>query len=418
MSLYQIKNQLSETAIFKILSKAFTLMILFTLFSFSLYSTSKEEKILYGYFDNEGTRPIKMFLVGETVSIEKASTIEIDLKKDNSQLEYDTRPDTVSVKILHNPGVRVGQTLYLLEKHPDHDFYKDGNIVGEIKVLSIYKTTFYGEQLRGEGHLKQVENKNMIMAVGMPTNARDLHEAVVAKKQGDYYQAKDDLASAIQYYKKAIKQDGDAPEPHAALARLHEKKGEGLLNAAYEYKIAWKNRDKFLDKHDELTFLINYASFLITKYKTESRDSKPNLSDLDLSIQSARESFRISPKNYNAIIAILESNFLKYLALTSKEKNPELRKNQDILEGALEDLFKEALNQKSEDYKLHTLGTYFYLEKWNRLGGESTQAEVSELSHIKERIEFHSKKYLVYRPKNSKPDRIILQALEKVKSER
>jgi tetratricopeptide (TPR) repeat protein len=396
------------------------LLISFIPFLF-IYAGGKEEKIVYGFFDNEGTRPIKMFLIGETISIEKASTIEIDIKKDTSLLEVDTRPDTVTIKLLSNPGVRVGQTLYLLEKHPDHDFYKDGNIVAEIKVLSIYKTSFYGEQVRGEGHLRMIE-KNL--SVGMPINSQALHEAVVTKKQGDYYVAKNDLSSAIQYYKKAIKLDGDAPEPHAALGKIHEKKGEGFISASYEYNLAWKNREKFNDGEDQLNFLTSYCSFLIKKYKFDSSNSKPSEKDLILSIETSKEILRSTPKNFEGSKCMAEGYFLQYLSLVSINDTSDVkikidnRKRIEVLDSNTQEYLDRAIKIKPHDYRIHSLAVYFYMEKLNTIAGANSNSDLTEITNLKEKIESHANSYFTYRPKNLKPDKnykAIRFALERAK---
>ena len=80
----------------------FTVLILFfLLFPVStIFSEKKDNKFVYGFFDEEGNRFVKMIVIGETVSIEKASTVELDIKDDKSLLDFDTRPDIVIVKVL------------------------------------------------------------------------------------------------------------------------------------------------------------------------------------------------------------------------------------------------------------------------------------------------------------------------------
>ena len=121
------------------MKKLTILLILFV--SYSVFSVSREDKIVYAFRDTGTGNYSKMIVIGETVSIDKASMIDDNTKidKDLMQIGVDLRPDMLTVKVLHNPGIRVGQTLYLIEKNPDHISYKDGNVVGQIKVVSIFK---------------------------------------------------------------------------------------------------------------------------------------------------------------------------------------------------------------------------------------------------------------------------------------
>ena len=127
------------------------ILLLSLICSNSVFSVSKEDKIVYAFRDTGSGNYSKMVVIGETVSIDKASMIdEKKIDKDLMEIGVDLRPDMLTVKVLHNPGIRVGQTLYLIEKNPDHISYKDGNIVGQIKVISIFTTSFFGQQLRGD----------------------------------------------------------------------------------------------------------------------------------------------------------------------------------------------------------------------------------------------------------------------------
>jgi len=111
-------------------------IFLFLFITLSLYPVSREDKIVYAFRDTGSGNYSKMVIIGETVSIDKASMMDGNNKidRDLMQIGVDLRPDTLTVKVLYNPGIRVGQTLYLIEKNPDHISYKDGNIVGQVKL--------------------------------------------------------------------------------------------------------------------------------------------------------------------------------------------------------------------------------------------------------------------------------------------
>lgn len=375
----------------------------------------KEDKYLYGFFDDEGNRYIKMLLVGETISVEKASTFELDKKKDLSLWEVDTRPDTVTIKVLNNPGIRPGQILYLLEKHPDNDSYKDGNIVGEVKVLSIFNTTFFGEQIRGEGHLRLIGNK--IMVVGLPLSSQNILGSRISKKQGDYFHYKGDTAMAVKQYKQAIKLDPNSPEAHYSIAKLHQDRGEGYISAAYEYSLAYKSKDKFLDDKERFDFLVDYANFLVYKYKLESEKLKVNSEDLDKSIQVAHEARKMWKSDFRLNFVLVEAYFLKYLLFRTKEKNPEIRKQQEELEEKVLDYLKQALEIRSQHSKIHEIAVFFYYEKLKDIHlANMTQSEMMEVKSIRDKLLEHVKLYKIYRNKNKKVNKEVLKAEQYARS--
>jgi tetratricopeptide (TPR) repeat protein len=384
------------------------------LFFNTLHSEKREDKIVYGFFDNEGTRYVKMIIIGETVALEKADTLELDIKNDKSLLEFDTRPDTVTVKILNNPGIRVGQTLFLLEKHHDHDFFKDGNIVAEIKVTSVYNTTFFGQQLRGEGHLRMIEN---IMTVAMPITGEEITESIITKKQGDYFVKKGDLASAIQYYKKSIKSDPNTPEPHFALAKLHESTGTEMISAAYEYKLANKYKDKFADAEEKSEFYIRYSSFLISKHKREAFKKQTNYDDLKQAISLSSEFQKSKPKVFSNLLNLTEANLMLYLLHKGKDNNSNDRDLIEEFEQKTEKALTASIELNPQSYKIHTFAVYFYLEKLKNLPLKTlTSNQAVEAKDFIQKIEDHSRQYMVYKPKNKKPDLAIMKAKEFIKS--
>jgi tetratricopeptide (TPR) repeat protein len=337
------------------------------------------------------------------------------MKDDKSLLDFDTRPDTVIVKIHNNPGIRPGQTLYLLEKHPDHDFYKDGNIVGQIKVISVFNTSFFGQQLRGEGHLRMIEENTMTVA--MPLTNEGLREARIIKKQADYYVNKGDIPSAIQYYKKSIQIDGNSPEPHYGLAKIHDLKSEDYISAAYEYSQTYKRRDKFVEEQEKYDFMIKYARFLINKHKMEFSNSLLKKTDLELAGLVAKENYRIEPSHFENLLNLSEISFLNYILFRSKENNLENRKKVEEYDNLCSGYINLALEKKMQDSRIQSLATFYYFEKLKDIPAKNlTTSQANEAKDLVEKIENHAKFYMIYRPKGKKPEPAVLQALEYTKS--
>jgi tetratricopeptide (TPR) repeat protein len=401
----------------KMKPKSISLLFLFSLLisMSSVLAEKKDNKFVYGFFDEEGNRFIKMIVIGETVSIEKASTVELDMKDDKSLLDFDTRPDIVIVKVLNNPGIREGQTLYLLEKHPDHDFYKDGNIVGQIKVISVFNTSFFGQQLRGEGHLRMIEDN--VMTVAMPLTTEGLKEAKIFKKQADYFVQKGDGASAIQYYKKSIQLDANSPEPHFGLAKYHESKADDYISAGYEYSQTYKKREKFFLDQEKFDFLVRYSRFLINKHKVEYSKNIGKKIDLDLGFEVAKEAYKMAENHFENLYNLTEISFLNYVYYRSAESNLDNRKKVEDFDSKTFKYLNQALEKKIQDSRIQSMAVYYYYEKLKDIPLKNlTPSQVQEAKSYVESIENHSKMYMLYKSKGKKVDPAILQALEYTKS--
>ncbi len=397
--------------------KSVSLLFLFSLLISvtSVLAEKKDNKFVYGFFDEEGNRFIKMIVIGETVSVEKASTVELDMKDDKSLLDFDTRPDIVIVKVLNNPGIREGQTLYLLEKHPDHDFYKDGNIVGQIKVISVFNTSFFGQQLRGEGHLRMIEDN--VMTVAMPLTTEGLKEAKIFKKQADYFVQKGDGASAIQYYKKSIQLDANSPEPHFGLAKYHESKADDYISAGYEYSQTYKKREKFFLQQEKFDFLVRYGRFLINKHKIEYSKNLGKKVDLDLGMEVAKEAYKMAENHFENLYNLTEISFLNYVYYRSSENNMDNRKKVEEFDAKTSKYLTQALEKKLQDYRIQSMAVYYFYEKLKDIPLKNlTPSQVQEAKGYVESLENHSKFYMLYKPKGKKVDPAILQAMDYTKS--
>ena len=366
----------------------------------------------------------KMKYIGETVSIDKVNMLDTTQKidKDLMEIGVDLRMDTLTVKVLHNPGIRVGQTLYLIEKNPDHISFKDGNIVGQIKVASIFETSFFGKQIRGEGYLRLIENK--IMAVAMPIESESLDEALVLKKQGDYFITKGDTASAISYYKKSIQKDSQYPESHYALAKLHSNSGEGYLSAGFEYKIAWQNRNKFQDQEDKFQLHIDYMKFLIRKYEIESFKNNHPIQDLKTCISIGSEALKLSNKTMEIYYSLSYANFLllvKTSGLTigtneiDAKQILENRKDKENFLSESEKNLEKAISITPQNYKVQMLAVLVYFEILKDLSNRNSKSKVSLSKELKSKIENHGRLYKTYKPKNKKFDKRISDILDVAK---
>ncbi len=333
-----------------------------------MFSQTSEERLAFAFKSQDSLDPLRMIIVGEVIGIEKASFFEVD--KVSAELDVDTRPDTVTVKVPSPKGLRVGQTLYLLEKNPDHKTYRDGNIVGMVTVKSVFQTTFFGWQVRGEGYLRLIEDRPVTAARLLDTTKYE--EAFIAKKQADHFVAKGKLEEAIRLYKRAISMDPGHPDIHFALGKVHWQDGEGYVSAAYEFSQAWKNRERFSNAQEKLLFYLEYMRFLIYQFKTEGKE---NPKSLELLPQIAKEARTLNPKNYEAWLYSFESAYLQFVRANALASGMDARKNKDEWSEKAEEALAKSLSLRKSDYYLHKLACEYYNLKWKETRGSQKEKD-------------------------------------------
>ncbi len=344
--------------------------ILFLLFQiFPLVAQTTEERTTFAFRSIGSREPVRMIIVGEIVSIDKVSVFEVD--RMSQELGVDTRMDTVTIKVSDPKGIRVGQTLYILEKDPDHKTYRDGNIVGEVTVKSVFQTTFFGWQVRGEGYLRLIEDRPMTAARAIETAKFD--EAILSKKKGDYFLAKGKPEEAIRNYKTSISLDPNYPDAHYALGKVHWQDGEGYVSSAREYSIAWKNRERFSTKEENLLFYLDYMRFLLFLHKTEGGDSSKHLDTL---ASVVKESKKLAPKNFENHLYSAEMSILQMQRMTPA--TPEERKQYEDWSEKAEEALDRANRIRSADFYLQKLACEFYNLKWKEMRNTPKERDYRE----------------------------------------
>ncbi len=334
-----------------------------------MVAQTTEERTTFAFRSIGSREPVRMIIVGEIVSIDKVSVFEVD--RMSQELGVDTRMDTVTIKVSDPKGIRVGQTLYILEKDPDHKTYRDGNIVGEVTVKSVFQTTFFGWQVRGEGYLRLIEDRPMTAARAIETAKFD--EAILSKKKGDYFLAKGKPEEAIRNYKTSISLDPNYPDAHYALGKVHWQDGEGYVSSAREYSIAWKNRERFSTKEENLLFYLDYMRFLLFLHKTEGGDSSKHLDTL---ASVVKESKKLAPKNFENHLYSAEMSILQMQRMTPA--TPEERKHYEDWSEKAEEALDRANRIRSADFYLQKLACEFYNLKWKEMRNTPKEREYRE----------------------------------------
>lgn len=371
------------------------IILLFCLFYCRIFADNSGGELIFAFKDHDRIQAQRMILVGEIVSIEKAHTIEAPIETD---LNLDTRPDNVVVKVLNPTGVRVGQTLYLIEKDPNHKKFRNGSIVGQITVRSIFDTTFFGKQLRGEGYTRMIEDRHIIVARLIET--KDTEKAIALKKKGDAHYYRNEIPEAMKLYREAIATDAKLADAHYALAKVYKKEPNGEFTMFGEYARAWEHRENFSELRERIQF---YHDYMEAIYQL-GNNIKPLL------LKRLKEILN----NYNQLVGStyeyeLYSAYFHYREFLNAVKNYE--KQSYHLEKAKEHL-KNTKKYPQETLMYHELAiliTHEDLENWT-FGRPITDKVQAAIQTIRQ----HGRRYLLINPPGRPIPIDIIQILERI----
>ncbi len=249
----------------------------------------EQPELIYAFRNYTRPEPIRMLLVGEIRSKVKVARAQ-DVK--SPYLGYDTRHDQVTVKVVNRTGLKVGQKLYVIDKNPYHQRYRNGLISGEIEVQSIFYHPFFGWVLTGTGILLRVREG---MFVARTLDTEKLERAFERKKRGDFHLSRGEREQAVASYHAALEADRSLPEAHAALGSIYlsdarRRRRETPVRALAEFDQAWKSRTNFRYDSDRLRFLLAYLEAL--RYARETTPAQGRLARLDAHLGRSREAAR------------------------------------------------------------------------------------------------------------------------------
>ncbi|MCE9596891.1 MAG: tetratricopeptide repeat protein [Spirochaetia bacterium] len=301
-------------------------LILFLLLISSLQAESGE--LIYAFRNYTRPEPIRMLLVGEIQSKIKAPQRN---EKASPFVGYDTRLDQVTVKVRNPRGLKVGQKLYIIDKNPYHERFRNGLIVGEITVQSVLKTAFYGWVVTGTGILLRVREG---LFVARTQDSETLAHAFDLKKKGDLFRDRGEQEKAVATYQSALVADRDLPEAHSALGISFLKdmqSREFPSRALSEFEQAWKVRENFHYPYDEINFYRNYMEALYTAYRVrrlEGGRGEKALSYINRLKEVADAAAMHVPEDPDVLVGLLRFQ-LTILELNRGGKNPGERKLYD-----------------------------------------------------------------------------------------
>ncbi|ABJ76691.1 Hypothetical protein LBL_2201 [Leptospira borgpetersenii serovar Hardjo-bovis str. L550] len=391
------------------LFRIFFSILLFT----SSFGKVDSREFVYAFREPGKPEKEKMILVGETVLYDKVKPIEEEGKNKYLDIGVDTRADLVTIKINFDPGLRVGQTLYLIEKDFDHKNYKNGNIVAQIEIKSIFQTSFIGKRARGIGNLGLVKDKNLMVAA--PLVSEKIEPAIVERKKGDYHFSRNEIAESIRAYKHTISLDPSSPMGHFRLGLLYKKTGEAYISAGSEFSMAWKNRKRFENPQEELEFYTEYIDYLNHKYETEGFK---NQSILSKSMEVIQEAFKRTGSDPELLIHSALTYYYLYREKSKSDKTPTRastnRKRSDAYFEISEKLVQDANKLNPSDYRTYLLACKLYLDKIGELTSETGQSglgESEEVGILKNKFADSLEKYKTFKPASIPGDPYILKSI-------
>jgi hypothetical protein len=382
------------------MNKNITLFLILIFLPLVIWTTAIEEELVFAFRKYKGTEAQRMVVVGEVVSIEKAELLE---SNSTSLLGLDTRPDNVVVKLLNPDGVRVGQTLYLIEKHPDHRQYRNGNIVGEINVKSIFDTTFFGKQLRGVGYTRLIENRPM--TVVRPLISEKTNEALDLKRKGDSYAYRGEDATAMKFYRQAIALDHKLPDSHFALGLMFKREGSKWnISSLGELAHAWKYRESFSDNRDRFTFYQTYLNTIKDSIEDGTINDKSKKDLLSRGLEIISDSESIYGKRFESSVFKTWLNYKTYLNLPANDKSRNI-----IWEKTIQALVEsdKYLKESLFYHQVYILVHSEYLNGWN-----PGKPKTSDILNAMEKIRSHGRMYLTINPPGAEVPEGILDILE------
>lgn len=213
---------------------------------------------LHAFRDYGNSSVQKMEILGEVTS--KSHMIS---KNRPRLLDYDTREMILSAKLIEHQGIRIGDTIYIIQKDPDHRKYLNGLIVGKATVFSIFQTEFQGWMIKARGNLSMVRKGHFIARLDFGS---ERNTALEYLKKGDKYSVLGDYAKAYYWYKKSLDTDSQRPETYLKLTQLTF--AQGMRDQAYTYiKEAWLRSAKIEDPNDMLELPGLYLTVKIDKIR-------------------------------------------------------------------------------------------------------------------------------------------------------
>ncbi|MBX7058425.1 MAG: tetratricopeptide repeat protein [Leptospirales bacterium] len=331
-------------------------------------------ELVFAFRNYQTQQPERMILVGEIQSKTKAPEAQVQ----GAQTAFpglDTRLDQVTVKVQNRRGLKIGQKLYVIDKDPHHQRYRNGLIVGEIEVTQILNNPFYGWVLTGQGILLRVREGHF---VARTLETENLERAYGLKKRGDHYRNRGDTERAVLSYNEALSADASLPEASAALGdlfyspALRRRQEDAPLRALSYYERAWQNRVNFRYVYEEYSFYKSYARALLEAYRVRRLESAQEeqavrLLDRVAEVAAAALGLRNQPEP-RIDLAIAHYYRMRYY---ERQSNAQERSRRDESQRVVAENLQQLINGNVRNRDLYAIALLFYGEEELQLSRRS-----------------------------------------------
>ncbi|MCB1173894.1 MAG: tetratricopeptide repeat protein [Leptospiraceae bacterium] len=365
---------------------------------------------IFAFRNYSRPKPERMILVGEIQNKTKMPELK---NRESPFLGYDSRLDQVTVKILDRRGLKVGQKLYVIDKDPFHNQFRDGLIVGEIEVVSILNSPFYGWVLTGKGIMLRVRKGHF---VARTLETERLERAYILKKKGDHFRERGAFKEALRSYNEALIADRTLPEANAALGDLYLEMDQGSRRATPErslaaFERAWRSRVNFKYDFDALHFYEQYARTLLLQYELRQLESsrEDHLERyLEQVLAVANAARRVAGHDHWPDLLEAQARFQRYQLLASERNAAERRQRDEDYERCGQ-ILKAALDQGQSSADLAHIGILYYYAMLVK-GGRQTKADQDRrerLHRVLARLVRDYNRHFARRQRDPRVDQII-----------
>ncbi|MEQ9363552.1 MAG: hypothetical protein RIF32_04875 [Leptospirales bacterium] len=378
---------------------------------------AERNEIIYAFRNFKTEPPTRMILVGEIQSKTKVATVETI---DSPFPGYDIREDQVNVKVQNRRGLKVGQKLYVIDKDPFHSQYRNGLIVGEIKVTSVLYHPFYGWVVTGTGILLRVREGQF---VARTLDTENLERAYALKKRGDHYANRGNFEKAISSYNEALVADSALPEANAAMGELffqiaRDSGRELPVRALSEYDRAWRNRVNFRYDYEKFAYYKRYMETLYYTYRLrqlEATRSDGLVRLLDRIVTIAAEARKVQD-HADVRMQLARAHYYRMIYYET-ERDPEERRLHDASDEAAGALLKDLVEARPPDAEVYRLALLYYGRRYEALAGRPnrTLEQDRDVNRLRSTLEKLAPMYRQYHGQT--PDPEVFPYLEMVDRE-
>lgn len=198
---------------------------------------------IYAFRSYNNTQALELEIIGQVKS--KSFSMQEESWR---LLNFDTRPMVLTAGLIDPESIRMGDKVYIVEKDPDHQRYKNGYIVGQAEVYSVFNTEFQGWMMRASGNLAMVKTGHYV-AIERYREERKDAQLIYARAEREIVRG--NKAEAFALFRQSLQLDPERPETYLRLAELSDLAESTQMRLEYLQQ-AWQRSMRFGEAEDLL----------------------------------------------------------------------------------------------------------------------------------------------------------------------